>query len=114
MTSQEFYDARTTQWQRIRGKLRSEFGDGVFRSWLKPMTLSEIDGESVTIAVPTRFMRDRVNALYGDRLRALWSAEDVGSVNVIVCSGVSSQPVVNGRNRTADADCATGGRVMGR
>tara|TARA_R110002096_G_scaffold196935_4_gene379965 strand:+ start:631 stop:2139 length:1509 start_codon:yes stop_codon:yes gene_type:complete len=113
MTSQEFYDARTTQWQRIRGKLRSEFGDGVFRSWLKPMTLSEIDGESVTIAVPTRFMRDRVNALYGDRLRALWSAEDVGSVNVIVCSGVSSQPVVNGRNRTADADCATGGQGHG-
>ena len=37
MATPEVYDTRTTQWQRIRGKLRAEFGDGVFRSWLKPM-----------------------------------------------------------------------------
>jgi len=77
-------DTREAQWQRIRGKLRAEFGEGVFRSWLKPMTLCDCAGGTVTIAVPTRFMRDRVNALYGDRLRALWQAEDVTEVSVIV------------------------------
>ncbi len=92
MATPEVYDTRTTQWQRIRGKLRAEFGDGVFRSWLKPMMLSYIDDDSVTIGVPTRFMRDRVNALYGDRLRALWSAEDVLLVNVVVSSGVEARP----------------------
>ena len=92
MATPEVYDTRTTQWQRIRGKLRAEFGDGVFRSWLKPMMLSYIDDDYVTIGVPTRFMRDRVNALYGDRLRALWSAEDVLLVNVVVSSGVEARP----------------------
>jgi chromosomal replication initiator protein len=85
-------DSRDAQWQRIRGKLRAEFGEGVFRSWLKPMALNGHDGDAITIGVPTRFMRDRVNALYGDRLRALWSAEDVQTVNVIVASGVPTRP----------------------
>lgn len=92
MTAHEQTDSRTSQWQRIRGKLRAEFGEGVFRSWLKPMTLTEANGDTVTIGVPTRFMRDRVNALYGDRLRALWAVEDVATVNVIVTSGVPAKP----------------------
>ena len=91
-TVQDQPDTRPAQWQRIRGKLRAEFGEGVFRSWLKPMALADEDGDSVTIAVPTRFMRDRVNALYGDRLRALWAAEDVQTVNVIVAAGVPARP----------------------
>jgi chromosomal replication initiator protein len=91
MTSPDVFDVRTAQWQRIRGKLRAEFGDGVFRSWLKPMMLSDMDAESVTIGVPTRFMRDRVNALYGDRLRALWGAEEVFSVLIVVSSGVAAR-----------------------
>jgi len=69
---------RSAQWARVRGRLRAEFGDGVFRSWLKPMTLAEANGSMVRITVPTRFMRDRVNSLYGERLRALWSEEDAG------------------------------------
>ncbi len=99
-TVQDQPDTRPAQWQRIRGKLRAEFGEGVFRSWLKPMALADEDGDSVTIAVPTRFMRDRVNALYGDRLRALWAAEDVQTVTVIVASGLPARP------KAADAACA--------
>jgi chromosomal replication initiator protein len=89
MSHQVKFEARTAQWQRIRGKLRAEYGDGVFRSWLKPMTLSHCNGERVTITVPTRFMRDRVNAIYGDRLRALWQAEEVGAVDLVVISDVA-------------------------
>ena len=53
-------EERNAQWARVRGRLRSEFGDGVFRSWLKPMTLAEAADGMVKIAVPTRFMRDWV------------------------------------------------------
>src|SRR5690554_2499254 len=75
-------DERNAQWARVRGRLRAEFGDGVFRSWLKPMTLTGVSDGVIRIAVPTRFMRDRINALYGDRLRSLWAAEDSGVVDV--------------------------------
>jgi len=40
------------------------------------MVLVGCDGGIVRIGVPTRFLRDRVNALYGDRLRSLWGEED--------------------------------------
>jgi chromosomal replication initiator protein len=92
MAPPDVYDVRTAQWQRIRGKLLAELGGGVFRSWLKPMMLCDMDIDSVTIGVPTRFMRDRVNALYGDRLRALWAAEGVDCVHTIVSSGVEARP----------------------
>ena len=30
------------QWARVRGRLREEFGEAAFRSWLKSMTLAEV------------------------------------------------------------------------
>lgn len=69
-------ERRNAEWARIRGRLRAEFGDGVFRSWLRPLTLTAVEDNAVTLCVPTRFVRDRVSTLYGDRLRELWRAED--------------------------------------
>lgn len=110
----DLVDRRGGQWARVRGRLRAEFGDGVFRSWLRPMTLVATDGESVTISVPTRFMRDRINALYGDRLRALWATEDeaVAAVNVVVGTGEGVKPLSRTREPvrpipTAPPPCST-------
>ncbi|BBK34923.1 chromosomal replication initiator protein DnaA [Allostella sp. ATCC 35155] len=64
------------QWARIRGRLREEFGDAAFRTWLKPVTLRELRGGVVRLAVPTKFMRDWVETNYLDRLRMLWTGEN--------------------------------------
>jgi len=63
-------------WARIRGRLRDEVGEVEYRTWLRQMTLQGIDGDEAVILLPTRFLRDWVNSHYGDRLRALWQAED--------------------------------------
>ena len=63
-------------WARIRGRLRDEVGEVEYRTWLRQMTLHGIDGDEAVILLPTRFLRDWVNSHYGDRLRALWQAED--------------------------------------
>ena len=65
-------------WTEIRGNLRAEFGDAVFNSWLKPLSLSGVADGRVMITVPTRFMRDWVRAHYADRIRALWMGYDPG------------------------------------
>ncbi len=74
------------QWARVRGKLKAEFGEAAFKSWLKPLTLVSIDRGEIRIAVPTRFMRDWVRSHYADRIRALWSTENrnVRSIEVVV------------------------------
>jgi chromosomal replication initiator protein len=40
------------------------------------MSLGGIDGDEVTVRLPTRFLRDWVRSHYGDRLSALWNAEN--------------------------------------
>ncbi|MFQ5783694.1 MAG: chromosomal replication initiator protein DnaA [Alphaproteobacteria bacterium] len=64
------------QWSRVRGRLRAEFGDTAYKSWLQPLRLSTVRDGQVSMSVPTRFMREWVMSRYADRIRALWSGED--------------------------------------
>ena len=59
----------------MRSKLRAEFGEAAYRSWLKPASFEMIDGETVRILAPTRFMRDWIETQYGERLKRLWLEE---------------------------------------
>src|ERR1700760_4609190 len=76
------------QWSRIRGRLQAEVGDVEYRTWLRQMTLAGLDGDEITVHLPTRFLRDWVSTRYGDRLRVLWQAEnaDVRRVDIRVGS----------------------------
>src|ERR1700678_2523306 len=61
---------------RVRGRLQSEVGDVEYRTWLRQMTLAGLDGDEITIRLPTRFLRDWVREHYADRLTMLWLAEN--------------------------------------
>jgi chromosomal replication initiator protein len=65
-----------TQWTRIRGRLQAEVGEVEYRTWLRQMNLSGLDGDEITVTLPTRFLRDWVSTRYGDRLRAMWQSEN--------------------------------------
>jgi chromosomal replication initiator protein len=65
-----------TQWARIRGRLQQEVGDVEYRTWLKQMTLAGIDGEEVTVLLPSRFLRDWVRSHYGEKITRLWQSEN--------------------------------------
>jgi chromosomal replication initiator protein len=65
-----------TQWARIRGRLQSEVGEVEYRNWLRQMTLAGADGDEITVHLPTRFLSDWVRSRYGERLNALWHAEN--------------------------------------
>ena len=82
------------QWARIRGRLQQEVGDVVYRTWLKNMTLAGLDGDEVTIALPSPFLRDWVRGQYGDRLDTLWRAENpaVRRVELVSARSGASMP----------------------
>jgi chromosomal replication initiator protein len=77
------------QWARVKGHLRNEFGDTTYQRWLKPLTLIEGDSNEVTLAVPTRFLRDWIATHYGERLRAIWSGirPNMRNLEVVVDNG---------------------------
>jgi len=74
------------QWARVRDRLKDEVGETAFRSWLKPLIFSGLNGTEVSITVPTRFMRDWVLTHYADRIRAIWASENsqVQSVDIVI------------------------------
>ena len=83
---------RQVEWLRIRGQLQAEYGDGIFKSWLKPMTLVDKGAQGIAIQLPTSFIRDRVQGSYGERIRALWIEADPALSEV----GFEVSPVMQG------------------
>ncbi len=58
-------------WKTIYKSFRAEFGETVFRSWLKPMTLQAYYHNTLEVSVPTRFMRDWIQTHYAKRILEL-------------------------------------------
>ncbi|NTU76452.1 MAG: chromosomal replication initiator protein DnaA [Alphaproteobacteria bacterium] len=65
-----------TAWPQMRGKLRERLGETAYRRWIEPIAgvvATSSDGSlTLNLALPTRFMRDWVEAHYGDTVRTLW------------------------------------------
>jgi len=62
-------------WKNVYASMRDEFGEGVYRSWLKPMELQAYYEGTMEISVPTRFMRDWIQSHYADQILALCAKE---------------------------------------
>ncbi|MFN3230827.1 MAG: chromosomal replication initiator protein DnaA [Alphaproteobacteria bacterium] len=62
-------------WQKVREKLRQEYSDATFDSWLKPLALLKASAEGLLIAAPTRFMSDWVRTHYLARIADFWLEE---------------------------------------
>ncbi|MCC7273941.1 MAG: chromosomal replication initiator protein DnaA [Alphaproteobacteria bacterium] len=93
------------QWARVRARLREEFGEAAFRTWLKPLTLKDLRAGALRLAVPTRFMRDWVQTNYSDRLRTLWSGENgtVRSIEIVIESVLARAAPVDGAQAEPEA-----------
>src|ERR1700741_613842 len=64
------------EWDRVKTRLKQEFGETAFKSWVKPIIPTGMRDGEVELAVPTRFMRDWITTHYSERIRALWSGEN--------------------------------------
>lgn len=65
------------QWLKVRERLRAEIGDVEYKTWLLQIVLGPLEEDEVTLYLPTRFLRDWIRGQYGDRLEALWRAENL-------------------------------------
>jgi chromosomal replication initiator protein len=78
-------------WDSVHDALREEFGEAVFRSWLKPLTLQACYHGTLEVSVPTRFMRDWIQSHYVSRILELCAARnaEIRRVEIVVVqSGV--------------------------
>jgi chromosomal replication initiator protein len=64
------------RWQRVKEQLRSELGEDVFSSWFGRMEIESADQGAIRLSVPTRFLRNWIQAHYSERVLARWQVED--------------------------------------
>ena len=89
------------QWTRIKTRLQAEVGEVEYRTWLRQMTLAGMEGDEITVNLPTRFLRDWVSSRYGDRLRTLWQSESPDIRRVEIGVGKAVAPVSTPANTAA-------------
>jgi chromosomal replication initiator protein len=62
-------------WHRVRERLKTSVGDDIFNSWFARMELEAIEGDTVRLSVPTRFLKSWVQSHYAEKLLACWQEE---------------------------------------
>jgi chromosomal replication initiator protein len=91
----------SAQWARVRARMRSEFGETAFQSWLKPLTFKGFQNGVVHLLVPTRFMQNWIESQYGDRLLELWRSENPSVTAIdVVHSATSSASIGSAQGAT--------------
>ena len=76
-------DVLASAWAHIGEKLTAQYGEAVFRSWIKPIHFAGTENGRVLLAVPTRFIREWVLSHYGEAIRSLWRDEPAAEGYVI-------------------------------
>jgi chromosomal replication initiator protein len=73
-------------WARVRKMLRSSLGEDVYSSWFKSMVLDSVDGTTVRVSVPVKFLRSWIQSHYMEQLLACCRSEfaEAEHVDVVV------------------------------
>jgi chromosomal replication initiator protein len=98
-------------WNDVHGGLRDEFGEAVFRSWLKALTLQAYYHGTLEVSVPTRFMRDWIQTHYAARILEMCTAAnaDVRRLEIVVVQNAvqaDDTPAADDKKLKANANTA--------
>ena len=55
-------------WNEVLGKLKKNFGNDIYESWIKNLDLKKEFNHYVILSVPTRFVRDWIVSRYADKI----------------------------------------------
>ena len=89
------------RWSKVQQRLKAEVGDDIYSSWFARMDLEALDGGTVRLSVPTRFLKSWIQSHYAERVLACWQAEHrtVGRIELIVRSAVRASNVQQAEGR---------------
>ncbi len=88
-------NADQERWSKVQQRLKAEVGDDIYSSWFARMDLEALDGGTVRLSVPTRFLKSWIQSHYAERVLACWQAEanTVGRIELIVRSAMRASNV---------------------
>jgi len=91
-------------WKQVHKALRGEFGEAVFRSWLKPLTLQACYHGTLEVSVPTRFMKDWIQTHYAKRILEMCAEKhaEIKRLEIVVVQGVIQDEDAADKNKKAN------------
>lgn len=80
------------QWDAVCSQLKIEFGETEFESWLKPLTVGNLNNGVLNVCAPTTFMKNWVFTHYAPRINKIWKQQnsDIKEINFVVQSNLSN------------------------
>lgn len=87
-------------WTAVLDKIKEHMGIAVFNTWFNNLSFKEINGDTITISAPSRFIREWVLTNYYNKLKELAAAEDP-SIKRIDLKVVSQKAVYKAQNITS-------------
>ena len=106
-------------WTAVYKELRNEFGEAVYRSWLKPLSLQAYYHGTLEVSVPTRFMRDWIQSHYAARIleMSMEKNAEIKRLEIVVVQNsvpldeedeeILARPKANINELTADYDLSS-------
>ncbi len=100
ISQRESIPANEANITKIKGLLRSRFGEDIYTSWFKSMDIEGFNGETVRVSVPVKFLRNWIQTHYSDALLECCQSafEQARHVEVVL-----RQPVA--LRKSADTPC---------
>jgi chromosomal replication initiator protein len=59
-------------WQQVQNKLKSEFGEGTYKSWLSKLDFVSSEANKLVLIAPTKFMREWIVTHYVESIKNSW------------------------------------------
>ena len=80
------FNEMQAQWAAVRGKIRQKIGDGLFKSWIKPLSLVSFDSGNLILSVPNNFIRTRLLEEYSHLLKENWLNQNssIQSIEIVL------------------------------
>ena len=79
-------------WDRVKRRLRAEYGDDVFSSWFARLDLDAVVEDTAQLSVPTRFLRSWIQTHYLDKILALVGTELPGIAHISLNVRTATRP----------------------
>lgn len=99
-------DRYSTEWDRVKDFLKKDIGDTTFRSWIRPLSLLGVDGLTLQIGTPTRFMKDWVQSHYADQIVNIWdhNVQKIHTIDFIIQDVKTPAPITPASSDDAEID----------
>jgi chromosomal replication initiator protein len=76
-------------WSLVQTRLRSDYGDATFRSWLSKLNFISSNNGHVLLSAPTRFIKEWILTHYASPIRNIWRAIDTSVIAVDIIVGAT-------------------------